>query len=159
MKVRLCNGRPESLDDLGLILAVKSLDVAPTPAADGFDDRRQGPPVFRERVDNRRGDATCSFATDDVVRDHLAELFRQHLLGDSRHQKTQRREMPGRFGKPVDDDELPLPAQRGQRRGERTIADGIAPARVLHSYPKVPSSGQKVGQVRLQVFQNLVRLP
>src|SRR6266511_2496775 len=61
---------------------------------------------------------------------------------------AQRREVPGRFGQPVNDDELPLAAHRGECRGEWPIADGIRSTRLTHGYPKVPSGDGDGGRLR-----------
>ena len=122
-------------------LAGKAFDVAASPQPDSLRDRQDGSAVIRERVENRRGRASGPFLMHDAVGDQLAELFRQHLLGDARHETAQRQELSGRIRQPVDDDELPLAANGGERRGKRTVAHRISAARARGSYPHVPSSG------------------
>lgn len=113
--------------------------MSSAPEPNGFDEREQGAPVRRERVDHPLRQSARRAAIDDPVVAELAKLLRQYLPRDRLHLPMQPGEVRGLLGQPVDDDHLPLAADRRQGGGERAIADPVRTARVNHSYFKVPS--------------------
>src|SRR5262245_48859524 len=115
-----------------------------SPQADGFGDRQERAAVLGEGVHNRRGNASGSLLIDDAVGLQFAQLLGQHFCRNPRHEAMQRQKLSRRFREPVDDDQLPLPAHRRQRRSERTIVHRVGSPRATGSYLEVPSGRQDV---------------
>src|SRR5262249_1033993 len=86
---------------------------------------------------------------DDGIADHLAQLLVQHLRRDPRHQAAQLQELSRRPGEPVNDDQLPLSADRRKRRSQRTVCDGVPSPRLAGGYLEVTSGGHDVSAVTM----------
>lgn len=129
--------------------AIQPFEVPSSPETDGLGNRQHRAAVIGEGVQDRSGNAPRPTLMNDSVGDQLAQLLRQYLSGDARHEPAQLQKLPRRFGEPVDDDQLPLAAHRRERGGQWTSGHRIPSSPARSSYFKVPSSDHWVSFVRM----------
>jgi hypothetical protein len=94
-----------------------------SPAAYGLNHWRERLAVLRQRVlDPCRRAGTRRLAKDEAVRFEIAERLGQNLLRDAWHHLPKLVEPSRLEREPVEDDQVPLPADCGERRGHRARA-------------------------------------
>ena len=95
------------------------------PTSDFFHQRQHRPAMLRQRIFHRRRDDSGGLPLHDTVVHQLAQLLGEDLLRNAGEGPPKRGEMPGRFRQPIHQDQFPFPADRRQRRRERTTTHRI----------------------------------
>ena len=114
--------------------------VHPHPMAQRFEDRHQAESGFRQSVLDLRRDFRVDRSDHQVIAFELAQLQSQHPLGDRRDGALELPEPRGAFPQAIDDERLPLAADKIERQVNRAPAVHVEVVHFSADDPRVESA-------------------